>query len=130
MGTDLRVRSLGVMLATLIGGGLSCSAGRVHTQPDGGGDAARPGVDATGLAGDRSGSPADGADRPDRPDASADLGGDVGVAGPRLANGRPCAAAADCESGFCADGVCCNSACTGTCVTCAAQNSRGLCLPA
>jgi hypothetical protein len=29
-------------------------------------------------------------------------------------NGDPCAAATDCQSGFCADGVCCNTACGGS----------------
>ena len=34
-------------------------------------------------------------------------------------NGKPCANASDCSSGFCVDGVCCNLACEGACDACA-----------
>lgn len=37
----------------------------------------------------------------------------------RLANGDPCAAAADCDSNVCVDGVCCNEPCDGSCAACA-----------
>jgi hypothetical protein len=45
--------------------------------------------------------------------------------------GKPCAAASDCQSGFCVDGVCCDAACggglAGDCVACNAPGLAGLC---
>jgi hypothetical protein len=41
--------------------------------------------------------------------------------------GRSCAGAGDCASGSCVDGVCCDSAACGTCQTCAAPGSEGVC---
>ena len=43
------------------------------------------------------------------------------------ANGIACGCAGDCASGFCVDDVCCNSACTGTCKSCNAPSSPGIC---
>jgi hypothetical protein len=47
--------------------------------------------------------------------------------------GAPCAAAAECGSGFCVDGVCCEGACDGTCMACAvalgSTGSDGECRP-
>ena len=43
--------------------------------------------------------------------------------------GAVCAAARECESGFCADGVCCNVACTGACVSCQEPGKLGQCTP-
>jgi hypothetical protein len=48
----------------------------------------------------------------------------------KLVVGAQCAAAGECESGFCTDGVCCSSECAGTCMTCAAVGSLGTCTPA
>jgi len=44
-------------------------------------------------------------------------------------NGRACAAATECASGFCVDGVCCDSACTGTCASCNQAGRAGWCTP-
>jgi hypothetical protein len=42
--------------------------------------------------------------------------------------GAPCASAADCASGICAQGLCCATACTGTCKSCAIAGSEGQCI--
>jgi hypothetical protein len=47
-----------------------------------------------------------------------------------LANGAPCGAGGQCQSGFCADGVCCATACAGTCEVCNLGGSIGTCAPA
>ena len=47
----------------------------------------------------------------------------------KAANGKTCAGAADCASGFCSDGVCCSGACTGTCVSCKLAGKVGACSP-
>ena len=44
-------------------------------------------------------------------------------------NGQACGDGSDCQSGFCADGFCCESACEGECVTCAAAEQAGSCVP-
>jgi PA14 domain len=49
--------------------------------------------------------------------------------GALLAIGATCAAAPDCDSGFCVDGVCCQDACAGLCVSCALPGKRGTCSP-
>jgi hypothetical protein len=41
--------------------------------------------------------------------------------------GSPCAKAADCGSGFCAQGVCCNSACGESCYACNLPDRLGVC---
>ncbi|HXT97489.1 MAG TPA: hypothetical protein VN853_14400 [Polyangia bacterium] len=41
--------------------------------------------------------------------------------------GAPCSAAADCNSGFCAQGTCCMTACTGLCQSCDVGGSAGVC---
>ncbi len=41
--------------------------------------------------------------------------------------GQICAAAADCNSGFCVDGLCCSEACDGPCRSCALSSSPGIC---
>ena len=41
--------------------------------------------------------------------------------------GATCTAAAECNSGFCAQGRCCDTACTGTCKTCALATALGTC---
>jgi hypothetical protein len=41
--------------------------------------------------------------------------------------GNTCAAAGECNSGFCQQGVCCASACTGTCMSCSLTGSLGTC---
>jgi hypothetical protein len=44
-------------------------------------------------------------------------------------DGRTCATANDCLSGFCVDGVCCNTDCNEVCETCVATGKRGTCSP-
>jgi len=41
--------------------------------------------------------------------------------------GATCAAAAECNSGFCEEGVCCATACAGTCRSCALAGTLGTC---
>lgn len=53
---------------------------------------------------------------------------DPGAAAAR-ADGRPCAGAGDCRSGFCVAGVCCDAACTATCHSCALPDTPGTCTP-
>lgn len=43
--------------------------------------------------------------------------------------GSTCAAAGDCDDGFCVDGVCCKSACEGTCEACNTEGALGTCKP-
>lgn len=43
--------------------------------------------------------------------------------------GADCAAAQECQSGFCAQGVCCDSACSGACMACNLTASAGTCTP-
>ncbi len=53
----------------------------------------------------------------------------VGGAAP---DGTACAAATECDSGFCADGVCCDRACDGACEACstaAGASTDGMCEP-
>src|SRR5262249_12834638 len=51
----------------------------------------------------------------------------------RFANGGACAAATECESGFCVDGVCCDALCDGLCRACTAAKKEsgmdGVCGP-
>jgi hypothetical protein len=42
-------------------------------------------------------------------------------------NGKPCGAASECVSNFCAQGYCCNRACNGTCESCALPTALGTC---
>ena len=53
-------------------------------------------------------------------------GGAGGTTPPDL--GRPCTAAADCPTGFCADGVCCNVACDQPCQRCDGAGTTGACV--
>jgi len=39
-------------------------------------------------------------------------------------NGTPCASAAECQSGFCADGVCCQTKCDALCYSCSAAKKN------
>ena len=48
---------------------------------------------------------------------------------PKATAGMPCAAANQCQTGFCADGVCCNTACTDQCAACNTLNLSGTCVP-
>ncbi|HVY37561.1 MAG TPA: hypothetical protein VHM31_06485 [Polyangia bacterium] len=45
-----------------------------------------------------------------------------------LPNGAPCAAAASCNSGFCAQGICCSTDCTALCSSCGIPGSVGTCV--
>lgn len=45
----------------------------------------------------------------------------------KCAQGKTCAAAADCATSFCEDGVCCEIACTDACYTCNLMGSVGTC---
>ncbi len=49
--------------------------------------------------------------------------------GGNSSNGAPCSAAADCDSGHCADGVCCRTPCAGACDACNVQGKEGECTP-
>jgi hypothetical protein len=60
-------------------------------------------------------------------DASDDVA--AGAPGALAALGQACTGAASCASGHCVDGVCCASACRGICEFCAAEATRGQCLP-
>jgi hypothetical protein len=76
---------------------------------------------------------------PETPDAAGGRGGDGGSGRtdaaaldgwlPMAIVGQPCAAAAECATGFCEDGVCCSSACTSVCASCNAPGAAGTCLP-
>ena len=44
-------------------------------------------------------------------------------------NGAICSAGGECGSTICAQGVCCATGCTGTCLSCALNNSAGSCKP-
>ncbi len=44
-------------------------------------------------------------------------------------NGEMCNDNLQCESGYCVDGVCCNAPCSGTCESCALDNTVGQCTP-
>ncbi len=74
---------------------------------------ARPQTDGAGGAVD--GAKSDGRDA-----------GPVGDTAPRR-NGQPCAAAGECESGFCSDDVCCNESCAAPCKACNLVGSVGTC---
>ncbi len=45
-------------------------------------------------------------------------------------SGQPCAAASECQTGFCADGFCCDLPCTGACLACNNPQHQGACGPA
>ena len=47
----------------------------------------------------------------------------------RTSNGKTCASATECASGFCANGVCCDTACAGTCASCNQAGKTGTCSP-
>jgi Concanavalin A-like lectin/glucanases superfamily len=67
------------------------------------------------------------------PDTGGDLAtdddslGDAADAG--LARGLPCASAAQCASGFCAQGVCCDRTCNEPCLACNLAATAGTCTP-
>ncbi len=44
-------------------------------------------------------------------------------------DGAACVDDGECLSGFCTDGVCCAESCDGTCETCNASGSAGVCVP-
>ncbi len=50
-----------------------------------------------------------------------------GTPGGDKCDGAPCAAAAECESGYCVDGVCCEKACEGACQACSGLGADGTC---
>ncbi len=52
------------------------------------------------------------------------------ISDPELANGTPCAQAAECVSDLCVDGVCCNTTCSGQCEACDVTGHVGTCSPA
>jgi hypothetical protein len=56
-------------------------------------------------------------------------GGAEGGGAEKSENGAPCASAASCASGFCADGVCCSAACTAACDSCDLSGTVGTCKP-
>jgi hypothetical protein len=49
--------------------------------------------------------------------------GPIDLAGSNFANGSPCGAGSQCQSGFCVDGVCCNMGCGGQCEACDATGT-------
>jgi hypothetical protein len=60
-------------------------------------------------------------------DASSDVTTDTGTGA--KANGVPCGAGNECQTGFCVDGVCCESKCDGVCEKCNQAPNVGSCTP-
>src|SRR5579863_3427777 len=122
-----RVRALFVASVLLLAGLVGCSSGG-KSNAGSGGTLGRGGAGGITASGGMIGSGG----------TMAASGGRVGMDGgspdhstTMLAGlGQPCTTGAECSSTYCADGVCCNSACAGVCVSCAATNSVGICLPA
>ncbi|MBI4704819.1 MAG: hypothetical protein HY744_27260 [Deltaproteobacteria bacterium] len=53
----------------------------------------------------------------------------AGVCEKRAANGAPCAATEQCQSGHCVDGYCCSAVCQGQCEACDVAGGEGSCVP-
>jgi hypothetical protein len=68
-------------------------------------------------------------DDPDAPISLPDVGQEMAVDAPLLANGTPCKTGSQCTSGQCVDDYCCDRACGGQCQACDVAGSLGRCVP-